>query len=454
MDRLARRWIWLLLLALGIGLGLASPWPARSQQAVPFVYHVAIDGTIDLGLAPYVDRALKQAERDGAAALVLEINTFGGRVDAAVKIRDQLIDSQVRTIAFVNKRAISAGALITLAAQQVAMAGGGTIGAATPVQISGTGGGTIPTEEKTVSYVRKEFKATAEQRGRPMPVAEAMVDKDVEIPGVVEKGKLLTLTTEEALKLKVADFRADTMADALAKAGLPGAQVRPLALNWAEQVVRAITHPVVSSLLVSAAMLGILVELRTPGFGVPGAIGIGSLGLFMWGHWLVALAGWEEFLIILAGVALLLLELLVIPGFGIAGVLGIVALAVGLVMSMMGEGNTVQLVAAVAVRVGFALVLAVLMSLVLLRFMTRLPTGRGLVLQTRLEAEEGYASPPDLDTALLGQRGSARSMLRPAGIADIGGRRIDVVTDGEMIDAGEPIVVVRVDGNRVVVQRA
>jgi membrane-bound serine protease (ClpP class) len=104
--------------------------------------------------------------------------------------------------------------------------------------------------------------------------------------------------------------------------------------------------------------------------------------------------------------------------------------------------------------VGFALVLALVMSIVLLRFMTRLPAGRGLVLQTRLDAQQGYVSPPDLDSALLGQRGNARSMLRPAGIAEIAGRRIDVVTDGEMIDAGEAIVVVRVDGNRVVVQRA
>jgi len=218
--------------------------------------------------------------------------------------------------------------------------------------------------------------------------------------------------------------------------------------------VRVLTHPVVSSLLVSAAMLGILLELRTPGFGVPGAVGVASLGLFMWGHWLVALAGWEELLMMLAGVALLLLELLVIPGFGIAGVLGILALAAGLVMSMIGEGSTGQFVAAVAVRVGFAVVLALALSVLLLRFMSRLPVGRGLVLRTSLDATGGYASPPESDMSLLGQHGRARSMLRPSGIAEIGGRRIDVVTDGEMIEAGDAIVVVRVDGNRVVVQRA
>ncbi|HYE40839.1 MAG TPA: NfeD family protein [Ramlibacter sp.] len=415
---------------------------------------MTISGVIDLGLAPYVQRALRQAESDGAAALVLEINTFGGRVDAAVQIRDALIDSKVRTLAFVNKRAISAGALIALASHRIAMAGGSTIGAATPVQVGGAGGQALPTEEKTVSYVRKEFRATAESRGRPPAVAEAMVDSDVVIPGLVEKGKLLTLTTDEALAQKIADFRADTLADALAQSGLAGAEVRRLEPNWAEEVVRVLTHPVLSSLLVSVGMLGILLELRTPGFGVAGAIGLAALGLFLWGHWLVALAGWEEMLLVGGGVALLLLELLVIPGFGVAGVLGIAAILAGLVLSMVGPGNTMQLIAAVGVRVGLALALAVAASLVLMRFLTRLPVGRRLVLETQLRGPEGYASAPDADAPLLGKHGLARSMLRPAGIAEIEGRRVDVVTEGELVDAGDPVVVIRVDGNRVVVQRA
>jgi membrane-bound serine protease (ClpP class) len=445
---LRRCLVWACLLA-----GLAGWWAAQGQPARPFVYHVDISGIIDLGLSPYVKRTLAQAERDGAAAVVLEINTFGGRVDAAVQIRDLLIDSPVRTIAFINKRAISAGALIALAANQVAIAGGGTIGAATPVQTSGTGPA-LPTEEKTVSYVRKEFRATAESRNRPPEIAEAMVDADVVIEGLVEKGKLLTLTTQEALKHKVADFQAATLQEALARAELAGAEVRPVTLNWAEELVRVLTHPIVSSLLVSAGMLGILLELRTPGFGIPGAVGVSSLGLFLWGHWLVALAGWEELLIILGGVLLLLVELLLIPGFGVAGILGIAAIAAGLVMSMMGAGNTVQLVLAVTMRVGFALVLAVVLSLVLMRFMVRLPVGRRLVLDTQLDAGHGYASAPVTEAALLGKRGRARSALRPAGIAEIEGHRVDVVTEGEMIDAGEPLLVVRVDGNRVVVQRA
>ena len=133
-----------------------------------------------------------------------------------MQIRDALLNTRVRTIAFVNKRAISAGALISLAAESLVMAEGGTIGAATPVQVGQPGAAAQPVSEKTVSYVRKEFRATAESRKRPPLIAEAMVDADVVIRGVIEKGKLLTLTTEEALKHKVADFRADTLESAAA----------------------------------------------------------------------------------------------------------------------------------------------------------------------------------------------------------------------------------------------
>jgi membrane-bound serine protease (ClpP class) len=440
----------LFLLALGL---LATLAPAFAQEKRPAIVYVApVEGIIDLGLAPFIQRVLDEAAGAGAAAVVLDINTFGGRVDAAVQIRDALLNARIRTVAFVNKRAISAGALISLAAESLVMTGGGTIGAATPVQAGQPGAAAQPVSEKTVSYVRKEFRATAESRKRPLLIAEAMVDSDVEIRGVIEKGKLLTLTTEEALKHKVADFRADTLESALQKLGLGGAELRRASPNWAENAVRFLTHPVVSSLLITIAMLGIIIEIRTPGFGVPGGLGIASLALFFWGHWLVRLAGWEELLLAAAGVILLAIELLVIPGFGIAGVLGIVAILASLVLSMVGPGDTATFMLVAAGRVVFALLFALLASLVLLRFLPRLPFGRRLILERGLAAAQGYASAPGSDAQLLGKRGRASSPLRPAGIAEIDGRRVDVVSDGELIDAGQFIEVTRVDGNRIVVR--
>ncbi|HEX6210736.1 MAG TPA: NfeD family protein [Methylomirabilota bacterium] len=441
-------------MALGVLGLLAGGTSAPAQMRLPVVYVAPIEGIIDLGLAPFVERVLAEATEAKADAVVLEINTFGGRVDAAVLIRDALLRSPVRTVAFVNKRAISAGALISLAAEKIVMADGGTIGAATPVQMGSPGGETKPVDEKSVSYMRKEFRATAESRQRPPLVAEAMVDPDVVIDGVIEKGKLLTLTTTEALKLKVADVRADSLEAVLEYLKLPGAQIRRPTVNWAEQLVRFFTHPVLSSVLMTIGILGIIVELRTPGFGVPGAIGLTSLGLFFWGHWLVRLAGWEEILLVALGLVLLALEIFVIPGFGITGALGILALVGGLALSLIGAGATGGLVLWAVGRVALSLLIAIGASLVLLRLLPHLPYGRSLVLATDLDARAGYASAPESDLKWIGKRGTAGTPLRPAGIALFDGERVDVVSRGEYIAADAPIEVVRVDGNRIVVRQA
>ncbi|MFY9942865.1 MAG: hypothetical protein WAK57_11880, partial [Desulfobacterales bacterium] len=329
----------LLIVGLGLFVILGSDRFLLAQRT-PVVYVAPIEGTIDLGLAPFVVRMLTEATDAGAAAVILEINTFGGRVDAAVLIRDALLNAKIRTVAFVNKRAISAGALIGLAAETIVMADGATIGAATPVKMGEPGASPQPVEEKTVSYVRKEFSATAEARKRPPLIAEAMVDADVEIPGVSEKGKLLTLTTDEAITHKVADFRAQTIERLLDQVDLGGAEVRRVSPNWAEDLVRFLTGPIISSLLITIGMLGIILEIRTPGFGVPGGLGIASLALFFWGHWLVQLAGWEELLLLGAGMVLLVLEVFFIPGFGIAGALGIGALLASFSLSLIGDGVT------------------------------------------------------------------------------------------------------------------
>jgi membrane-bound serine protease (ClpP class) len=426
--------------------------PGVASAAV--VYAAPIEGMIDLGLAPFVERVLAEATEAKADAVVLEINTFGGRVDAAVVIRDALLKARVPTVAFINKRAISAGALISLAAEKIVMADGGTIGAATPVQMGGGGNEAKPGDEKSISYMRKEFRATAEARKRPLLVAEAMVDPDVAITGVIDKGKLLTLTTTEALKLQVADVRADSLEAVLEYLRVPGAEVRRPSVNWAEQLVRFFTHPVLSSALITIGLLGIIVELRTPGFGVPGVIGIASLALFFWGHWLVRLAGWEELLLVALGIVLLALEIFVIPGFGVTGVLGILALLGGFALSLIGAGVTGAGVLYAVGRVSLSLLIALAAAVAFLRFLPRLSYGRRLVLDIGLNAQAGYASAPETDLKWIGKRGTAASPLRPAGIALLEGERVDVVSQGEYIEADTPIEVVRVDANRIVVRPA
>jgi len=428
-----------------------SPVPA--QSSAPVVFAIPVEGTIDLGLAPFLARTIREAEEAGAAAVLLDINTFGGRVDAAVAMRDALLNSPVRTIAFVDQRAISAGALIALACDTLIMTTGGTIGAAAPVVGGGTSE-TQPADEKSVSYVRSEFRATAEARNRPAAIAEAMVDADVEIPGVIEKGKLLTLTTSQALEHKVADLSADTLDAALVAAGVPNAEVRVARQTWAETLVRFLTHPVVSSLLMTIGLVGLVVEIRTPGFAVPGTVGLLSLGLFFWGHWIVQLAGWEELLLVSLGVLLLAMEVFVIPGFTVAGVGGIVALVAGLGMALVGAGATMNAIIIALGRVALSILMALVAAFGLLRVLPRLPFGQRLVLDSGMQADLGYVSPPESDHRWLGRTGTTLSPLRPAGIAEIDGARVDVVSDGDFIEAGNPILVTRVDGNRIVVRRS
>ncbi|CAE6740377.1 NfeD family protein [Nitrospira defluvii] len=440
-------------LALLWVLALVMPGASFAALARPVVYVVPIEGVIDLGLAPFVERVLQEATGVGAAAVILEVDTFGGRVDAAVLIRDTLLRAKVKTVAFINKRAISAGALISLATETIVMADGGTIGAATPVQIGLPGAPAQPVEEKTVSYMRKEFRATAESRKRPPELAEAMVDADVEISGVIAKGKLLTLTTEEAWQHKLVDFRADNMERVLELLGLADAELRRASETWAESLVRIFTHPIVSSILIAVGMLGIIVEIQSPGFGVPGVVGLTSLALFLWGHWLVRLAGWEEVLLIGIGLILLVVEIFLLPGFGLFGAIGIVALLGGLGLSLVGTGATWAVVLYALGQVIVAVLLAVVLALALLRVLPRLPFGRRLILETELPAQAGYASALDTDRRWLGKRGIAASTLRPAGIAHFDHERVDVITEGEFIEAGDPIEVLRVEGNRIVVRR-
>jgi membrane-bound serine protease (ClpP class) len=438
-------------------LVLAPPTVAAqdSTSAPSHVRVLPIEGMIDMGLAPFVQRVLDQAAAEGASAVILDINTFGGRLDAAVAIRDALLSTNVRTVAFVNRRAISAGALISLAAQKVAMTSGGTIGAATPVQV-GASGETKPVEEKSVSYVRKEFRATADARNRPPLIAEAMVDADVEIPGVIEKGKLLTLTTDEALANGVADFEAADLEAVLAELGLTGAEIRISTPNWGERFVRLLTHPIVASLLLSAAMLGILIEIRTPGFGVPGALGLISLVLVLGGHYTVQLVGWEEIILVTVGLILIGVEVFVIPGFGFAGVGGIAALLAGLSLGMVGKGATIAAIISAAGRVTFSMLAAIALSLLAFRLLTKTSLTGRLVLASSLppgggEGSVAAAEQPSSD--MLGRRGTTITALRPAGLAEFDGERVDVVSNGEMIEPGTAIVVHRQDGNRIVVRR-
>jgi membrane-bound serine protease (ClpP class) len=416
------------------------------------VVHLHIEGTVDLGLSALVRRALER--HPSAAAVLLEINTLGGRVDAAIQIRDALLGSKVKTIAFIHPRAISAGALIALATDVIAVSKGASIGAATPIQLQGDEATAV--DEKMVSYFRTEMRSTAEAKGRRGDVAEAMVDASVVIQGVDDsKDKLVTLDSDAALELGIADLTADSLEQVLEATGLSKQPRTTITENWAEKLVRFLTDPIVSGLLMSLGTLGILIELYTPGYGLPGALGVLCLCLFFGGHLLVNLAGLEEIILFVVGLGLLVVEVFVLPGFGVAGVTGIVCIFAALLLTLVGLPLEVTLstgaYAEPLTRVLGALVVTMLLMLVAARYLPRTRHGQRLVLGAATDKGGGFVSAPE-PTRLLGAEGVAETDLRPVGVGRFGDERIDVVSEGVLIARGTRLRVVQVEGARVVVR--
>ena len=326
------------------------------------------------------------------------------------------------------------------------------ITAAAPV--SGTG---EAADEKVVAAVRSAFRATAEARGRDPRVAEAMVDPAVEVEGLVARGQLLSLSASEAQRWGYADGLAASRADLLSALGLAGATVLETSPGPAESLVRFLTTPVVASLLISLGLLLIWADVASGGLGLLTLAGVGLLAAFFWGHALAGLAGWEGVALVALGLVLLAAEVLLIPGFGVAGVLGSVALVAGLFLSLIsGEVVTTEALARAAGIVGMALLAAGGGGVLLLRFVPARRLVPGLVLDARvagagLPALWRPAASTDAGS-LLGAEGVALSALRPAGFARIGGARVDVVTRGEYVAAGEPVEVVADEGYRRVVR--
>lgn len=415
-----------------------------AQQKV-YVGH--IDGEIDLGLAPYVSRVISEAEKENADAIIFKINTFGGRVDAATQIKDAILSSRIKTVAFINNRAISAGALIALSCKTIIMVPGSSIGAATVVDQTGQKVG-----EKYQSYMRSEMRSTAERNERPTNIAEGMVDERVVIPGLVDSTQLVTLTSEEALKYKIADTILVTFNEALKYLNIENAQTVDVTSNWAEDVVRFLNNPIISTILIMIGFFGLMAEIKTPGWGVAGTSGIIALALFFGSSYILELASIVEILMFVVGLGLLLAEIFIIPGFGIAGISGIILIFASIFLSLLGSKPFIDMeaISIAIIQLSGALILSLVGIFVLAKYLPKSKMFNKLVLSEAEKAEQGFVSYPS-ETDLIGKEGIAFTTLRPGGTAIIDGKKIDVVADSEYIDKDAKIKVLRVEGIKVVV---
>jgi membrane-bound serine protease (ClpP class) len=459
MKLILRACLALFVLAVpGPAVAVAQDMTNTVQDMTNTVWVVPIDDEISPGLSAFVINRIERANEAQPLALVFEINTPGGQVNAMESIVDAILQrAQVPTIAVVEN-AFSAGALIAMSSEQLVMLPGSSIGAALPITVSPIGGAS-PVDEKISSALRGRFRSVAIARGRSPTVAEAMVDPRREIPGLATSDELVTLTASQAVEYDIADLEARNLRDALDQLGYAGVAIERQVPTAAERVSRFLTSPLVAAALLALGVIGILIEIFTPGVGVPGILGVVALLLFFTGAFFAQSAGALEFIIILAGIGLLVAELVLIPGFGVAGVLGIAALLFGtyLIFGSFGEAMTVMGLATIIGGGLLAFAFWVLPN-------TKLSSP--LILKTRLgsasaggqaargestAAAEGY-EPPDELHDLVGQQGVATSYLRPAGVARFGLLRVDVVSEGGYVPAGSEIEVLRVEGRRVTVR--
>lgn len=478
----------LTLVLAGLLLALCLVTAGAAQQERQRVFVIPVRGEVDPSMAAFIERAVRQTARYPDALLVFEMDTFGGRVDSALDIVQTLLHTGSRkTVAFVKTKAISAGSLIALACNDLVMRPNTTIGDCAPITYSGEGLKMLG--EKFQSPLRAEFRTLARRNHYPPTLAESMVTEGMEVYAVsikgktryldrqqfadlsaaekkeisskktvVAKGELLTMDDAEARTFGFSRMTASSIAEMLAARGITNYRLIRIRKNWSENFGRLIGK--IAPILLIIGLGALYVELRVPGFGLPGIIGLLCLGLVFFNQYLVGLANYIELLLMVLGIVLLAMEIFVLPGFGIAGIAGFICIGIGMILSFQGfvipnpalpwQGH---LLTANIIRVLGAFVAAFLLALLFLRYLLprigRVVEGPFLghtLAESRADSRESKNIKP-------GDLGVALTFLRPAGKVKIGNTYFDVVSEGEFLEKDTPVVVSEIKGNRVIVKR-
>ena len=453
---------------------LMGPLLAEAQTtntASGIVYIIPIRGMIEPALLYVIRRGVADAVANKAQAIIFVMDTPGGTLNAAGDIVSTIQNIKVPTYTFVEKNAFSAGAIIAMATDEIYMAPGSVIGDAMPIMMTPFGGvQEMPEElqEKSVSAVAALIRSAAQDSGHDSRLAEKMVRRELEYKigneVISPAGQLLTLTNIEAEKKYGKDktplLSKGTVEDipALLKLlGRENAETRTLVVTPAEKVARFIAA--LAPIFLIAGLLGIYIEIKTPGFGLPGILGGISLAIFFWGHHIAGLAGLEDILIFMLGVILLLVELLFIPGFGLTGILGISLMIWSLLNAMVIHypGTpwypTWPQLQFPLLKLSASIILTCVGAMILGRFLPKSDLFNRLVLGKASPHPVSYAASTPTDR-LVGLQGKALSALRPAGTAAFGDRKLDVVTKGDFIDAGTEIRILETHGSRIIVESA
>ena len=425
------------LLVLFSLTGIISAGHTEAQEKV--VYVVPVVETVEKGLLAFLERAVGEAEEANAEAIIFDIHTPGGAVDAAGGIGKLLTSTDIKTIALVNKEALSAGAYISLNTDEIYMVPGSTMGAAAIIDQQGNTAG-----KKAESYWFAAMKSAAVETGRDPIYAQAMADESIDLPELgAEKGKLLTLTAEQALEVGYSEGTVKNLAALLDKLGLEDAEIRNVNETFAEKLARFLTHPVVIPILLTIGSLGLVLELYSPGFGLPGLMGLSSLLLFFYGHLVAGLAGFETVILFALGIGLILLEFFV-PG-GIAGAIGFITIIASFFIA---SDNVVHMGISLLIAMSASVLLSILMIRV---FGKRMKLFKRIILTDSTSTENGYVSNKNR-LELIGVEGITVTALRPSGTVLIEDERIDVVSEGGFIAKDRRVRVIKTEGSRIVVR--
>ena len=398
--------------------------------------------------AAYIKKAIKKAEDEGASLIILELDTPGGLLSSALSIKNYIIESDIPVVAYINKNALSAGALISLSCASIYMSDGSIIGAATPVYMKGNS--IEKASEKEISAMRAAMRSSAEISKKNVRIAEAMVDETIILSkrddGIdLDDKTLLTLSVEEALKVNIADGKANSIIDIIKLRNL---SENSTIINFEEEkydyILRFLINPAVLSALISIGIIGAYIELKTPGFGIGGVISIIAFSTFFFAQVFVGESGFLAPAIFFLGLVLLAIEIFVIPGFGITGILGILGIVAGIFMSF-GINNIAQATSVIF----FSLIADIILIVILARFILK---SKGFKSIVALETDTaGYHSSVSYDN-LLGREGITDTFFRPSGNIIINDKKYDAITEGEFINKGVKIKVILVEGNKIVIK--
>ncbi len=442
--------IFLLLFFASVTAAFSQDTPAEKKYKI---YVAQLQDEVNPSMTRTVKSVLRRATDEEASLIIFEINTFGGLLDDADEIRQAILNHPKPVWAFINKNAASAGALISIACDSIYMAGGASMGAATVVDQQGT-----PATDKYQSYMRSIMRSTASQNGREPRIAEAMVDERVDLDSLKPEGKILTLTTEEAIAIDYCEGKFESVEAILSHYEAQDYALIKYTPSTIDQVISWFLNPFISSLLILVIIGGIYFELQTPGVGFPLAAAITALVLYFVPYYLSGLAENWELIVFFIGIGLLAAEIFVIPGFGVAGVGGLVAIFGSLGLMMLGnEGFNFEGIPTSKLYTSLFVTTAGLFGggALLFIFAPRLIKSkafRRLTLQNTLDTKDGYSSVGENDILLIGKTGTAYTVLRPSGKVLIEDKIYDATSIHSFIEAQMPIVVVSQEGSVVKVK--